>query len=384
MDPAQDPRRSHIPHYETTKESAAVAPPTRPSADYGVAASTNVNASLTTNEGHVPPPPPTTSRKRRGNTWVFLVGGLVVLVVAVGGVFAMSRNSNADDTTESDEDDDDDEDGDDGGDDDGGRDKPSPKPKPAAGTVFHTAPMGVGVVSKTVESTRLTFTVVNGQKKTHVSRAVNQDTRLEVLVSGAAGVTKAKLIYDKSEVNESLDHAAPKKSNEPAHGRSYEVEKRGMELVVHRIGGPLGNEERKDVLQHIGGELGKGLFAGVLDNKTIAPGQRIDLPFVTAMHLVREVDKNRFPKLNGAITLQKIEDKAGRREGIFNVTMSFQYKTEDGTVLDSDLSGSVHIEVDTGRVTSLEIYGPLNMTHPQQKFEPGTFNYNYTTTISGG
>ncbi len=388
----QTPAPRQIPHYEITKESAAYPTPAHgtPQPHVAVPAGSLADSSLKPVGAPIPPPPPT-NRERRGGggALLFIIGGLVALVLVVGGGLFVVASRGGDDTeeSESEHDDDDDDPSSDNGKSArakrGKNNQADPPPPPAKeGILFANAVPHVGAAAHTSESTVSAFHRVDNGQKQHISQNVTVDAVIEVLGASATGVQRVKVSVEKAESRVTLDHGATNSTKEATHGQRYEAELQGASVVVTKLGGVLGNDERKDVEQRVAGTLGPNLFASELGGKTLAVGDRVALPFVTTMHLLREVDRTKFPKLNGSMTLQKVLDTGAGKVAVFNIAISFNYKANGDVMFKSDMTGTVSVLVDKTWVTALDLTGPLNLesTTPGTKFEPGTFNYSYTTT----
>jgi serine/threonine protein kinase len=370
---AYPPRQTHGPSYRSSTE------PQQPVFSHTTADASlkPVGATLATGGGKKP--------SSGSKLWVGLVAGVVALG-GVGGWLALRDPNGGKETGGSSDREERDRDEDKPN--KKKRDAPSPNPGPQPPAAdkdavrFNDVVMAVGQSGHSEEAFSYTLTIKSAQGSQNVASTTNTTYDFKVTSSGPGGVQGAEVSFTKSIEAISRDHGVAEKKPKPTQGQSYTVDGAPTNVnVTKKAGSGFEGDERKLVADTMATWLGPNALGQALGGKTIKIGQRVELTLMATMRLIHDTDQTRYPKLQGSITLQKIEGSGNQRVAVFDMRVALHSKDDTGFVLKSDMSGTLKVLTESLWPTSIELIGPLNAEgeDPNVKYDPGSINYSYTT-----
>jgi hypothetical protein len=203
-----------------------------------------------------------------------------------------------------------------------------------------------------------------GQVVSTEQRKIKRDQRrrLEVLNSAEHGPATAAVTYDLAEQTVVEPGGSSETMRQPVMGKTYIVRREGEELVITDEAGRVPAPDELQIVAANMETLGRpnpiGLF---LHQRTIAPGERLQLPADLAADLI---GFRGAPSVGDVrdfrMTLVGTATEDSKRCAVFEVRLDAA--SREGSNLNMRIAGRLLIEIVTCRAVSAHLSGPVSLT----------------------
>jgi len=182
-------------------------------------------------------------------------------------------------------------------------------------------------------------------------------TRTTILATQGAAVTKKKVEYLEGQSEQRVGDRVQRVPN-PLIGKTYVLESRGGKLLISRPGGAAVSDYERERLELEHANLGRpSAFASLLPEGAVRPGERLTPDPAT---LAEAFGKHDVQVEQASIVLEAVTDEGGEAVGKFRISMKL-VESDERTVRETELGGTVLIQTETGWPVLVDLSGPVRL-----------------------
>lgn len=191
-----------------------------------------------------------------------------------------------------------------------------------------------------------------------------------VLEANGDAITKLKVTYElinrKTVITEDKIPQNKKSESSPVLGRTYVVSlQNGAVKVTDEYGLKPSNDEL-DIVQSDYAELGKpDGFLEVFRNKSIQPGERVQMPGTLAEGIFRDAEHRQVKVDNATFVLKNVRQNTA----IFDTALKMQWNQDANTSIKMNVSGETQVSIQNSRMVSSTLNGTVRVTGAEQLYD---------------
>jgi hypothetical protein len=191
-----------------------------------------------------------------------------------------------------------------------------------------------------------------------------------ILEATADAITKIKVTYElinrKTVITEDKIPENKQPEPSPVLGRSYVVSvQNGVVKVTDEFGLKPSNDEL-DIVQIDYEGFGKpDSFLEVFRNKTIQPGERVQMPGTLAEGIFTDAEHRKVKVHNATFVLKNVRQNTA----IFDTALKMQWNQDANTSIKMNVAGETHVSVQNSRMLSSTLNGTVRVTGAEQLYD---------------
>lgn len=191
-----------------------------------------------------------------------------------------------------------------------------------------------------------------------------------VLEANGDSVTKLKVTYElinrKTVITEDKIPENKKSEPSPVLGRTYVVSaQNGVVKITDQFGLKPSNDEL-DIVQNDYEGFGKpDSFLELFRNKTIQPGERVQMPGTLAEGIFTDAEHRQVKVDNATFVLKNVRQNTA----IFDTALKMQWNQDANTSIKMNVAGETVVSIQNSRMLSSTLNGTVRVTGAEQLYD---------------
>jgi len=182
--------------------------------------------------------------------------------------------------------------------------------------------------------------------------------------------TKLKVTYElierKTVITEDKIPENKKAEPSPVLGRTYVVSVQNGIIKVTDAYGLKPSSDELDIVKNDYEGLGKpDSFLQVFRNKSIQPGDRVQMPGVIAEGIFTDAEHRQVKVDNATFVLKNVRQNAA----IFDTALKMQWNQDANTSVKMNVVGETHVSIQNSRMLSSNLSGTVRVTGAEQIYD---------------